>query len=657
MSRSVTSIFAVLLLAAPLAAQAITLDPSMPVAGETVDLVLTVNGPVRALDRVDWVLSGGRSAARGWTEPQVESSKQPGYVDCPDIRVAVLVPLEQDSPNRTIQVKFLRALGPFDSVQITMHNARANTVAHARSVEAHLRRNRSGTIETLGSVQFASQPADPTALFLSAPTWVGTSAAIPVRASVLDRHFNSTPSFTGSIAVELIELASGTAVQQGQLSLQQGFGSFTLPLGLPEGAYVFRVLDGEPLAGESPPFLVVPPEEESLPILWGDLHVHGEFSEDAFRIGWEELALYARDVAMLDFLVATDHDVGFLLDPPQGYPSRFEAMKAKLEAAQTGTFFTYPGYEWTSDGSPHNSDPRYSLHSWGHRQVFFRRFEEASLYPSTAGPLNTNDFPELVLALDAAAPSGWLAITHHLGSPFLRQWWRGGPWWGPIEGVDQDLLEEHCGIAELYSAMGGQESRVTDGDPWRMQRVDEEWQIVSAGLPTRRFRDACAAGKAFGVVGTSDGHEGLPGLGFDRGRSYPRGLTAVYAGRNRHDLFSSIVQHKTYATSGPRIAILATLEGRIPGQAVSISPPSLSLYLKVAGTAPLRKVVLVRDGLDYRTWDYPAPGKGRYAVISTHLPALPGIYYLRVEQDGLDWAGEPADSGERAWTSPWRVRL
>jgi len=362
-------------------------------------------------------------------------------------------------------------------------------------------------------------------------------------------------------------------------------------------------------------------------------------SYDTLSISWTELGAYARDVAFLDFLVATDHD-SHLAEQP----GAFAKMRLDLRALETSRFTTFPSYEWTSSsGSGANPQALRDSHAWGHRTLIFRNSDEAYLL-SSKDP-GADDLLELLTDLEIRAPSGFLAIPHHLGRPFVRQWWHGGPWWGRIEGIPSGMLRRHGGVAEIYSALGPQETRVAD-DPWRKMPAPWEDEILAAGLPTRRFRDACADGAAWGVVGASDSHRGYPGLGVDR--ITIRGLTAVFSEPGHGPVFDAIAARHTYASS-TRLAILATLDGAMIGEEVQAAG-MLHLEVTVAGTAAIRRVVLVVDGEDTREWR-PVLAGSEVLRVDDMLPVEGGVWYLRVEQEGTP---EQPD-GERAWTSPWLV--
>jgi len=104
-----------------------------------------------------------------------------------------------------------------------------------------------------------------------------------------------------------------------------------------------------------------------------------------------------------------------------------------------------------------------------------------------------------------------------------------------------------------------------------------------------------ARGEPVGVIAASDHHQGHPG--YARAARYTRGgLAAVVAAKlNRNTIFDAMKTRATYATSGERIVIDFTLNGQ-PMGARAPSSPSRLLKAQVAGTAPLDRIEVVRNG-------------------------------------------------------------
>jgi len=630
------AVVALLALTAPTArAQNSTFEirPGPVVVGSAGDFTLVARGPLLHGDVVHWRF-GDALASTGWTPPQTTDPQGPGYVESLDTEIALSVVVPPRGRDVEVWMTVVAPVAAGQEVRGLLHRARAGLVAHQRSVEVSLWRS-GGSVQVLW-VPLAADPGPATRVHLVLPSLAAPGTPLRLRAAALDEHDNAASADTTDMPVEVVDLETGVVVARNGIALHGGRGSTVLP-GLPAGAYAARLGSGAALPGVSNPVLVDSRAASLPPILWGDTHVHGEWSLDALSITWTELGEYARDVAFLDFLVATDHDSHLAMQPDS-----FAATRLDLEAVETPEFTAFPGYEWTSGGPALDLQSLRNPHAWGHRTLLFRDPTEAVLLSSRSP--GSDDLVELLQGLELAAPGGFLAIPHHLGRPALRQWRRGGPWWGPIQGLSTALLRRHGGVAEIYSGLGPQESRVAD-DPWRKGPAPWEDRIVAAGLPTRRYRDACAEGAAWGVVGSSDGHRGYPGLGVDR--VTVRGLTAVFASHGHGPIFDAIAARHSYAASA-RMAILAALDGVPMGGQVVADADLRRLQVDVAGTAPIQRLVLVVDGRDAREWRPPLPG-AQVLRVDELLPGAPGVWYLRVEQEGTP----EFPDGERGWSSPW----
>ncbi|KAA3607799.1 MAG: hypothetical protein DWQ01_11980 [Planctomycetota bacterium] len=614
-------------------------QPSQLVAGASGDLVLRFDGTLYDGSALEYVFYGTNYPEAGWTKPQTSWPGLPGYVEAisDDITVEVI---DQGSSQTLVRVMVHDWRPWWSSTEIVVRNTRAGSTALIRSLEAYQYDNYGSGGGADESAVFPVVAAAPSQVHLSIPSMVDPGNSVILRAASIDSHFNFSP-YDGRVRLQLLDLQSGQILQQNlNLDLQQGFGSVDLG-SLSNGAYYLQTRPQESLSGESNPLLIVNLSTPFLPIQWGDPQVHGQYSRDALPLAWTELGTYARDVAFLNWIVATDHG-SHMVDSP----GSFDQMRQAVLALQTSEFTPFPGFEWTSEGPLQNLSRPAHQHSWGHREVIFRDPSEA-LVLSAKDPA-FRDFPDFLNELETWAPSGFLAVPHHLGGAFFRQFYNGGPWWGPIEGVDQAKLEAYSAVVEIYSDLGAAESRY-DQDNWRPSKIEHEDFILQNGEPTRRFRDACSAGFAYGVVGASDGHTGRIGMPV-QGRQYKMGITAVYADSGHDPIFDALAARRSYATSGARIAVLASLAGLRPGQVIPAQGGPMQLHFAIAGTAPLQQVVLVKDGVDQSSWQ-PSGGTERHLEVQVNLPRDSGVYYLRVEQQ----ATALAPDGDRAWTSPWRV--
>jgi len=152
---------------------------------------------------------------------------------------------------------------------------------------------------------------------------------------------------------------------------------------------------------------------------------------------------------------------------------------------------------------------------------------------------------------------------------------------------------------------------------------------------------ALKSGFHFGFVASSDTRDGRPGLstwGKNSG-----GLTAVETGAfTRRTVFDTIANGRTYATTGARIILRADLDGHPPGRLTNPQIPPV-IHFEVAGTAPIRSVVVVKDGeaaAELAPENESSVFSGSWKDENFTRPAN---IYLRVTQT----------DGETAWSSPW----
>ena len=409
----------------------------------------------------------------------------------------------------------------------------------------------------------------------------------------------STPE--GLVLPDRVEMAAGDG------------GCRTLELDAP-GPGTWRVtasFEGDGLAVEARtnPLWV---EEQVAPIFWGDLHGHSNLSDGTGLP--EDYFSYARDVAALDVVALTDHDHYGMMHFLDQRPEMWEEIGEQVDAFhEPGRFVTLLAYEWTS-----------WIH--GHRHVLY--FEEDGEVLSSLD--ERFDTPGELW--DALRGHSALTFAHHsAGGPVATDW-----------SVAPDPVLEP--VTEVMSVHGSSEA------------ADSPSRIYSF-LPGNSVRDALDMGYTLGFVGSSDGHDGHPGLahlspfygyqaarpGDERGaRLGNGGLAAIRADDlSRSSLLSALRARRTYATSGPRILLDVALGGHEMGARVRTAdlPDRARLNLRISATSTIEHIDLVRSGsLVERT----LVGDREDIRSVTYVEDLePGEYlYLRVLQidGGLAWS-------------------
>jgi len=274
--------------------------------------------------------------------------------------------------------------------------------------------------------------------------------------------------------------------------------------------------------------------------------------------------------------------------------------------SRNGSFVCLPGYEWTQRVPANKAEPVDQPRFWSgnypnHRTV---------IYPRSGGPLVRftevgNNIDRLYEAVEKA---GGLMHTQHPQFDFAGR---------PSE------------VAIEVTAGWG-------------------FYFLNPG----KIHATLNAGHRAGFIGTSDSHRRNPGLG--------GGLTGIYAAELTPEaVLEAYRARRVFATNGSRIALEARANGVLMGQEASASGP-VKLALMVKGSRPIRRVTLLRDGVDLKV--FARDGSAAAADFEFEdRNAAPGVhwYYWRVETDGTSqhYGGNVATAyGNLAWSTPNWVR-
>ncbi|MEQ8272104.1 MAG: CehA/McbA family metallohydrolase [Deltaproteobacteria bacterium] len=334
-------------------------------------------------------------------------------------------------------------------------------------------------------------------------------------------------------------------------------------------------------------------------IAYGDVHMHSAVSDGTGPPDEIIARAWARG---LDFAVLTDHDyvVGARMmlsehDENQWLTDVFDART---------DFVALHGYEWTTMPVPRGS---------GHKNVYFRSHGPSPLIGSRGRAPRTRALQNALASEDA------FTAPHHTG-------WTGTDW-------DQadPRIQRHLEIVSVHGAFE---------DP------------KTQPIPTRAAKrgmfavDGLRRGNKFGFIGGSDAHGILWHHGVGRRMDpWGHGLTGVIVERNqRPQIWDALYARRTFATSGARMWVVTAIEGAVLGGLVERRPP-IRLRWQGAGTVPLTKLSVVRDGTMVHeqavdsmrtegTWEDKNVRPGRHS------------YYVRITQ------GEGIEGTDVAWSSP-----
>ena len=426
------------------------------------------------------------------------------------------------------------------------------------------------------------------------PSTATPHAPARLHLSLVDRWGNAGIAASGRLLIEdpdgqsvehrLSSRDSGTVFvpwqsqKSGVLQLQVSFWDDTRP-------------SAEPLRTQSNPMWVA---ESAAPIYWGDLQVHSNRSDGTGLP--VDLYRYGRDVARLDVMSVTDHDhwgLRFL----DHHPAEWQSIQEVTESLhQPGRFVTIRGFEWTN-----------WIH--GHRHVLV--FDDQPL-PVLSSLSESYDHPEELWA----ALHGRQAVTiahHTAGGPIATDW-----------SIAPDPVLEP--ITEVVSVHGSSEA-------------EDSPKLIYQPVAGNFVREAALGrGYRLGLIGSTDGHDGHPGLGHLAGPS--GGLAAILADDlTRSGVLDALRKRRVYATSGPRIVLRTLLAGRYRmGAEVPVGAGRVhgtddqSLWVYVAGHSELDRIDVVQAGrlesvaCERRTCSF--------SVQLDSLEAKDFLYVRAVQRDG-----------------------
>ncbi len=362
-------------------------------------------------------------------------------------------------------------------------------------------------------------------------------------------------------------------------------------------------------------------------LLLGDLHSHS--GESTFLDGLAEaqgsegpcgvgsrasLFRYARDVAGLDFYCLSEHD--WQMDDHD-----WAHLRRLNDEFLSESFVTVHGFEWTSM-------------AYGHRNVYFADQPGSLFYAQD--PLNPyewhTDRPsprDLWSHLRAQAVPA-LTIPHHMSAAQF-----------PLDLRDFND-PDFDRVAEIYSAWG---DSLEHGQPvtrgaTRIERLEF----------LRTIRD----GYRIGFIGSSDSHDGHPGLANGDSRRpqlfhhLGSGRAGVYTtDASRSAIFAAMVDRRTFAATGDGISVWTTLDGKPMGTDQDRPPGAAKFEVSVRSDLPLSSLSVYRNG---RLTE-------RVDALGQHRLETEWIERVGSSDTSSIFVKAVRSDGESAWSSPhWVVR-
>lgn len=548
----------------------------------------------------------------GWSTPQTESPTAAGYTEVTTAAEGVILePRTLDQQLLAVTVRG-RALAAGERLRIDYGAGPAGAVAD-RFAEAASRfwiavdgdgDGVRGLIAESPGVDVLPGPAARLLAFL--PSTAAPGQTVELTLAIVDAVGNGGVPFIGEVRLE--DLPGVTAPAAVVFTAADG-GSRRVEVTAREpGVVRLRAVGPDGLEARSNPMQVA---GAAAPIFWGDLQNHSALSDGTAQL--EGFFGYARDVAALDVVALTDHDHWGLRFLDQT-PAMWSAIRRATERYHDpGRFVTILGYEWTN-----------WIH--GHRHVLYFEEAGAEVLSSLAAPTDTPQ--ELWQSL---AGRRVLTVAHHsAGGPISTDW-----------SIPPDPELEP--VTEIVSVHGASEA-------------------ADAPVPIYRpvagnfVRDALDRGYHLGFMGSSDGHDGHPGLGHLASPS--GGLAAILAeSLTRDAIYEALRARRVYATNGPRIVLRVSWGGWRMGDIVPLrrdgdtwtAPPSpdpvpgippSTLVAQVMAESPIDRIDVVHRG---RIESLDCAGEIDCSLGAVVDQVVPGDYlYVRVVQE----------DGGAAWSSP-----
>ena len=337
-------------------------------------------------------------------------------------------------------------------------------------------------------------------------------------------------------------------------------------------------------------------------LFWGDLHNHNAVG---YGIGSLQRSI---DLARghLDFFAFTGHASWHDIPKIRGnrqmkwingfkaHRDHWPKTRQLIREANTDDFVAFLGYEWHSS----------------------RFGDYCMIFPE--------DQPELFLPdhvdklLDFAEAHHALAIPHHVS-------YRRG-----FRGTDFNFFRPSVSpIVEVYSEHG---CSMEDEAPFRYIRHSHGGRSTENTIEYQ-----LAQKRRFGFVASSDNHRGYPG-------AYGEGVLGVWARElSPQALFEAFRARRTYASTGARIALEFTLNGRPMGSELA-ETTDREIDIRVEAQDAIDSIEVIRNG----------------RVIERRFPkdaaeesaALPGIVKCRFQYGWGPWAALALGR-----ICPWDVNL
>ncbi len=313
-------------------------------------------------------------------------------------------------------------------------------------------------------------------------------------------------------------------------------------------------------------------------IFFGDLHGHTADSYDVklpddgavpINDGPEDALAYALDPqgGDLDFIAFTDHAEAFRLSPgwsEKDITQRYQEMlKLCAQQERIGNIVIFPGFEYSNSQFPGENS-----YGFGNKHIICRHHSVAAPRPIPC-PDTANKSSRIARNIgeawaeldDSAAAGNYISVPHHPARGILYE--DGNTYFMASDWSEHGVDARRMPLVEMYSLNGN--SEMPDGEE-PVKGILEDY-IVEVALGCWLLPPHNPAYK-LGFIASTDNHIARPGY-VDRLGNLPKpydtrklygGYAAIWAPEHTNDsLWEGMLRRHTYATSGARIMLAATL--------------------------------------------------------------------------------------------------
>jgi len=400
----------------------------------------------------------------------------------------------------------------------------------------------------------------PSKIIITGPSFVKIDRPFETTVRILDQYGNPAEDYSGTVSFTSADPDADLPESYTFSPIDKGVHVFHQNYLHAKGIHYITAKDlTYPFEDQSNPIAMV----EALPeydLYWGDLHGHhGHIFCDSGQLN-SQYYDYARDVSDLDFTCETAKS--------SSYWNVEETWSAISKCCylynDPGKFVTFLGFEWMN-----------TTRGQGHHCVYYRDDYQPYYSPESE---SSDTLPELWNLL-----SDKKAITVPHATIYTGFNWN-------------DQNNKLRPLAEIYSAWGSsEENRI----PSRQESYSlrEYFRMLAKKIfhlgKFGSVQQGLAQGNKMGFIACSDTHWGQPG-GTKKGLHAVGGLTAVYAkALSRSDIWDSLLNRKTYGTTGARILLNFQINGHMMGKEFKTSSDPI-IKVKVSGTSIIQTIDIMK---------------------------------------------------------------